>query len=210
MNKKSAIALSLCAGLLLLQGVAADTGDRVIREHTFSLDEINEIDLHAGVGSLKIVPAKGKEMRLILDIEGQDHGWFHHRRDVSDVDLESHVRGSRLVLDQTDQDTKTEWTVEMPVVARTNIHMGVGQIDAEFGNTELRVEMGVGDVDVDMPAAGAGRIDMHVGVGDASVRGAHNVDHRHSFVSHSLEADGEGDNDVRIKVGVGDADLRLL
>jgi hypothetical protein len=188
---------------------ASDDEDYVVREYTFPLTDIEEVELHASVGDIDIVPIAGNEIRLVLEIENQDHGWFDRDVDVSDVELESDVRGKRLRLEQTEEGTNTIWTVQMPAVARTSIEMGVGDIDAEFGSTELDIDLGVGEVDVSLPESSTGEIDIAVGVGDASLRGADDVDYEQAFVSHDVNGHGEGDLDARIDVGVGDVTLTL-
>lgn len=205
-------ALLPCVALAALAaGAAFAAGDEdfVVREYTFPLNDIEEIQFHASVGTMKIMPIDANEVRIILEIESQEHGWFKRRRDVSDVELESDVRGKRLVLRQTEEGTNTEWTVQMPAVARTTIEMGVGEIDAELGATELEVELGVGDVEISLPERSTGDIDIAVGVGDARLRGAKDVDHEHAFVSQDISGRGAGTLDARIEVGVGDVSLTL-
>ncbi len=188
---------------------AADDDDFVVREYSFPLTDIEEVELHGSVGSMRIVPIEGNEIRLVLEIEGNDEGWMRGDRDVSDVELDSTVRGKRLVLRQTEEDTNTEWTVELPAVARTTINFGVGDIDAELGATELDVDMGVGDVEISLPEASTGEVDIAVGVGDAHLRGAEDVDHESSFVSQDIEGHGAGTLDAKIDVGVGDVTVEL-
>lgn len=198
-------ALALAAGASL---VRADD-DYVLREYTLPLAGIEEVQIHASVGSLEIVPYDGSEVRVLLEIESAEHGWFKRQRDVSDVELDSDVRGKRLVLRQTEEGTNTEWTVQLPVVARTTIEMGVGDIDAELGATELDLELGVGDVDLVMPAHSTGDIDISVGVGDARLRGASAMEREQAFVSQDVNGHGDGTLEVQIEVGVGDVTLAL-
>ncbi|HEY0963903.1 MAG TPA: hypothetical protein VGE69_16255 [Pseudomonadales bacterium] len=204
---------ALLAAIVLASGAAFAAGDDdrdyVLREYTIPLADIDEIEFHAGAGSLEILPLDTNEVQILLEIESEEHGWLKRRRDVSDIELESDVRGGRLVLRQTEEGTNTEWTVRMPAVARTTIEMGVGDIDAAFGATELDLHLGVGDIDVTLPAHSTGDIDIDVGVGDAHVRGAHDIDHDHAFVSQDLRARGDGTLDARIELGVGDVALEL-
>ncbi|MGV3593361.1 MAG: hypothetical protein ACO1PZ_16885 [Gammaproteobacteria bacterium] len=183
--------------------------DYVLREYTIPLADIDEIEIHAGAGSLEIMPLDANEVRILLEIESQQHGFFKRKRDVSDIELESDVRGRRLVLRQTEEGTNTEWTVRMPAVARTTIEMGVGDIEAELGETELDLHLGVGDVDVTLPAASTGDIDIEVGVGDARLRGAQDLEQERAFVSQDVQARGDGNLDARIELGVGDVTLEL-
>ena len=198
--------LALSAGAAYASNDAADF---VLREYTIPLTDIDEIQIHAGAGKMEILPLDANEVRIVLEIESEKDGWFDRKRDVSDVELESDVRGRRLVLRQTEEGTNTEWTVQMPALARTSIEMGVGEIDADLGTTELDVELGVGDVDITLPEASTGDIDIAVGVGDARLRGADDVDHEHAFVSQDISGRGQGSLDARIDVGVGEVTLTL-
>jgi hypothetical protein len=192
---------------LLLTSAYAD--DKVVKEYTFDLDDINEVDFEASVGSMEFIQSNGTELKIVLVIEANDEGWFGNKRDVDDVELESRVRDGRLILEMEEEDTNTEWTVELPVVATTNIHMGVGEIDGMFGATELDVELGVGEVDIELPAASSGDIEISVGVGDASLRGATNEEHEGAFISQDISGKGDGDNEINVEVGVGDASVTL-
>lgn len=200
--------LLACIALAATVPAFADE-DYVVREYSFPLTDIEEIEFHASVGSLHIVPSDGTEIRLVLEIESNDNGWFDRKRDVSNIELESDVRGGRLVLRQTEDDTNTEWTVQMPVVARTSIDMGVGDIDVELGATELDIDLGVGDIDVSLPEASTGEIKVSVGVGDARLRGADDVDYIKSCVSQDARGQGKGALDARIDLGVGDVSVSL-
>lgn len=199
----------LCLGSLLVAGPAL-AEDRVIREYSFDLSAIREIEFHASVGSLRILPTDGNEVQLVLAIEGKDGGWFSGNKDVSGVKLHSEVRGDRLILEQTEDNTSTEWTVRLPAVAMTTIEMGVGEIDAEFAATALSIELGVGEVDVSAPRASAGRIDLSVGVGDANLQGGRNVEERRAMVSQEVRGDGDGDLDIEVETGVGNIELVLF
>ncbi|MDY6982248.1 MAG: hypothetical protein SV422_04100 [Pseudomonadota bacterium] len=209
---------ALLAAIVLASGAAFAAGDRsdesdesdyVLREYTLPLTDIDEIEIHASAGTLEILPLDANEVRILLEIESEEHGWMKRRRDVSDVELESDVRGRRLVLRQTEKGTNTEWTVRMPAVARTTIDMGVGEIDAQLGATVLDLHLGVGDVDVTLPEDSTGDIDIEVGVGGARVHGAHDVDRDQAFVSQNVRARGDGKLDARIELGVGDVTVEL-
>lgn len=208
MQSHSKIRATTClCGLLLAGSSYAD--DRVVKEYSFDLADISEVDFQGSVGSMDFVETSGTELKIVLVIEADDGGWFGRRKDVDDVELESRVRNDRLVLKMEEEDTNTEWTVQLPAVAVTNIHMGVGEIDGVFGATELDVELGVGEVDVELPAASAGVIEVSVGVGDASLRGASHEEHDRAFISQDIRGQGDGTNEINVEVGVGDASVTL-
>ena len=205
-HSKIFTAVSL-ASLLFASSAYAD--DRVVREYSFDLKDINEVEFQGSVGSMEFIQSEGTELKIVLVIEGNDEGLFRGNKDVDDVELESRVRNDRLVLEMEEEDTNTEWTIEMPVVAITSIHMGVGEIEGVFGATELSVELGVGEVDVELPAASAGNIEVSVGVGDASLRGATEEEHDSKFISQDIRGKGEGDKEINVEIGVGDASVTL-
>ena len=195
-------------GLAITSSVFAD--DRVIREYTFDLADITEVEFHGSAGSMDFVQTTGTELKLVLVIKGDDEGWFGSRnKDVDDVELKSRVNNDRLVLEMEEDDTNTEWTVQLPVTAVTTIDLGVGEIAGVFCATELSIELGVGKVDVELPAASSGNIKISVGVGDASLRGAADEEYEKAFVSKDIRGKGEGDNKVNVEVGVGEAKVAL-
>src|SRR5688500_11166515 len=121
--------------LLFASGSYAD--DRVVKEYTFDLADINEVEFQGSAGSMDFIQSSGTDLKIVLVIEANDEGWFGNKRDVDDVELESRVRNDRLILEMEEDDTNTEWTVELPVVPVTTIHLGVGEIDGVFSTTEL-------------------------------------------------------------------------
>jgi hypothetical protein len=199
----------LCIGLLVASRIAVADEDHVVRHYTFDLSDIYELELCGSVGTMRIESTDSNELELVLEIEGNRDGFFRGRKDVSGVELQVRERGDRLVLEQTEEDTETDWTIYLPVVARTVIEFGVGEVDAEIGATDLEVDVGVGDVDVVAPQGAAGFIDLLVGVGDARMQGGRIVDADRAFISRDIRGRGEGEHEISIKVGVGDLDLRL-
>jgi hypothetical protein len=193
----------------LMFASAAYADDQVVREYSFDVADISEVEFQGSVGSMEFIQTTGTELKIVLVIEANDEGWFGSKRDVDDVELESRVRGDRLILEMEEEDTNTEWTVELPAVAVTNVHMGVGEIDGVFGATELDLELGVGEVDIELPAASSGDIEISVGVGDASLRGATDEEHKGAFISQDINGKGDGDNEINVEVGVGDASVTL-
>lgn len=185
------------------------SAEEVTRHHSFNLSDISEVEIRGSVGRMEISLVDGDEIRLTLEIEGKDGGWFRRTKDVSDVDLESSLRGDRLILRMDEDDTNTDWSVELPVVAITRIDLGVGEIRAEVGATELELNLGVGEAVVDAEEASTGRIDLSVGVGEARVTGTRGIESERSFVSQELTAYGRGELPIEMHVGVGEARVNL-
>ena len=64
-------------------------------------------------------------------------------------------------------------------------------------------------MDLSWPESSTGDVDIAVGVGDARLRGAEDVDHKGAFVSQDISGRGAGALDARIDVGVGEVSLAL-
>lgn len=195
--------------LLLMPLTNAFAAERVTKQYQFSTSDIERIDLQGAVGSLRVIHTDQPQVNVVLEIRQQDDGWFDDEVDLDSIELDSVVHGSRLELEQTDEGVSIDWTVELPTVAETTIDFGVGEIDGEFGATELRANLGVGDVDVTLPLAAVGKVDVSVGVGEASLHGATHDAEQRAFVSHEVSGKGDGNNDIDIEVGVGEVRVEL-
>lgn len=183
--------------------------DRVVREHSFDLADIRELEIRGNVGTIEIRPLELNELRVELEIEGEDGGWFSRGKDVSGLDLEYQVREGRLYLEQTERDTRTKWYIEMPSMEILVVDLNVGEIFAEVSAMDLAVDLGVGEATVIAPAAGIGDVRLSVGVGEATLDGGGVTEDRRRVVSQTIRGAGEGDKPVSVKVGVGEARVRL-
>ena len=70
---------------------------------------------------------------------------------IKEIDIVVTKRGDRLIVEINQKDldnVELHWRIEMPGVRRTTGNLGVGQIIAEVQNTELRVDLGVGEASV--------------------------------------------------------------
>jgi hypothetical protein len=200
-----------CLLTLALMGAhgAVYAEDSVIREYSFPLDGIEEISIKGNVGSMHFIETDKPEITLVLEISRQDDHWFKDDVDLDTVELNSRVRNGRLMLEQTEEETETEWTIEMPARASTEIDLGVGEIEGEFGATELRIDLGVGEVDIAIPETAVGAIDLSTGVGEANLAGASTERENRAFVSHDVRGEGKGTLELDVHVGVGEIDVHL-
>lgn len=206
--KKMMAGSFLAGGVLFSMVVCAERESFVVREHNFDMSDVEHVRFEADVGSINVMPVEGTEMRVVLEIEGGGR-WFRRDKDVSDVDLRSYRQGDTLVLEVDEKDTKTDWYVELPAVAATRISLGVGEVAGEFGDTELSVDLGVGDVDISAPVITVGEVHLSVGVGDAVLRGGQVVREERAVVAREVWGSGEGEHDATVDLGVGDITLNL-
>ena len=207
MKKKITLLALFTAMIVFFIPVKAQ--DKVNRAHRFDLAGIEELEINNSVGKIKLILVEGDEIRLELEIEAQEEGFFRRRRDLDEVHLEIEERNGRLTLSLEEEKVSAYWIIEVPALAEIDIDMGVGEIDAEIGASRLDIELGVGEVDVSAQLAKTGDIDVSSGVGDARIRGAHNVYSSRMIVSEESEARGEGDLSIEVEVGVGSVRVTL-
>lgn len=196
---------------LFLPAYAIYASDTQVRTHRADIDGITDITFEGGVGEMTIVRATGSELLVELEIESE-RNWRGKRRNISDIDVVMDRRGDRLhvSLNEDDMDNlELNWRIALPDVARTTVNLGVGQLIAETGDTDLRVELGVGDARIGIPRQHTGRIDASVGVGSVHMDGARDTVSKRAFVSESVYGYGDGIRDAQVEVGVGEVSVVL-
>jgi DUF4097 and DUF4098 domain-containing protein YvlB len=209
-NVMKKIMAVLMATIIMILGIQANAADRVIRNHSFDLEDIDEIEIKNSVGSIDLRVVEGNEMRIEVEIEGEDRAFFRRQVDVDDIDVEARTRGDKLILSiDDDDDIQAHWYIEMPTVSDIEIDMGVGEIEAEVDGSNLEIDLGVGDVEVYAMLATTGEIEISVGVGDTSIRGVQPIENSRAIVASESEARGEGDAFINVEVGVGDISVEL-
>jgi len=206
---KKKITLLALFTVMIVFFIPVNAQDTVTRVHRFDLTGIEELEINNAVGKIELRLVEGDEIRLELEIEAQEEGFFRRRRDLDEVHLEIEERNGRLTLSLEEEKVSAYWIIEVPALAEIDIDMGVGEIDAEIGASRLDIELGVGEVDVSAQLAKTGDIDVSSGVGDARIRGAHNVYSSRMIVSEESEARGEGDLSIEVEVGVGSVRVTL-
>ncbi|MAM71767.1 MAG: hypothetical protein CMP91_11570 [Gammaproteobacteria bacterium] len=183
----------------------------VVREHVLGVEGIETLNLDASVGTVRIRSTESDELRVEVEIEGKRDNIFQRRRDVDEIDVEIDRRNDRLFLRLNDEeDIEAHWFIEMPVLDRLDIDMGVGELDIEIENSELNVDMGVGEIDIRAPLANSGFIQVSSGVGDARISGGRNRQESRRIVTMQSEAEGDGDNPITAEVGVGSVQVELF
>lgn len=198
-----------CALLVLACAQPLKADEEVHRQYQFETRDLTEIEFRGNVGEMHFSPSPDDNIHIDLVIAAEEHGWFSRRKDFDDLELESRVRGSRLVLTMDEEDTRSTWLVKLPVLERTTIDFGVGEVEGSFGATELSIDLGVGEVDIELPRERTGAIELSTGVGEARLRGGRETKVSRAFVSHDIHGRGEGDKEVRIEIGVGEIEVSL-
>src|SRR5262249_40965995 len=133
----------------------------------------------------------------------------------------------RLVLDSDDEGTTLhlkllnypKWNhhgmtvmgeLRVPRALAVRIEMGVGELDVDGLEGDIDVDLGVGEADIRAAKARAGHVSVETGIGDANIHGGGSDTERHGFIgSHATWSAGNGRSDVHLHVGVGEGTVRL-
>lgn len=202
--------ITLAVATLILHN-ATSAASQLNRTQTVDITDIEEIVIEGGVGSMEVVPTDGSELIVELEI-GAERNWYGRTRDIDDIDIVVNKRGDRLIVEVNEKDldnVELHWHIKMPEVHRTTVNMGVGQIIAEVQNTELHVDLGVGEARITVASEHMGRVEASAGVGSASISGGSDTINKRSFVSENVQGYGKGSNEVDVQVGVGEATIAL-
>lgn len=194
---------------------AADHGKKNLAQ-TIPAQEATSIAIDFPVGDLRIETGSGDTVRVDLKVECDR--WFRSCDDrLEDVELRSELEHGKLHVDIRGYghghtgDLEVSGTITVPAHRALRVDMGVGQLDIDGVSGRLDVDLGVGEVTVRMPASAVRSVSIDAGVGDTTLRLPDGpVDEERSFVSSEIDWNGgRGEASVAVEVGVGDAVVRL-
>jgi hypothetical protein len=213
--KHPALALAL---LVLAVPARASNDERRTISESFDLAAGQEVRVDFPVGELRLEGTDGTKVSAQIELTCK-HESRRCAEAMERVELDSDVTAGRLRL-EIDKEPGWFWDnleidaeIRLPADRHLRVEMGVGTLEVEGMRAELDLDLGVGEVDVTMPAERVHAVRLDAGVGETSLRlPGHWVDERRSLlVGSELQWDeGRGDADVWVDVGVGEATVRLI
>lgn len=215
----SSIALSTQAALIIASlgvtaigltkpAIANDSTTFKRVEHQVSVAEQGQFVIHNNVGSLDIRYAEQPYVSVEVTFEGQRSGVFRRTTDVSNMDIEIRQSNDKLELSFDENNVNARWVIVAPAFATTRIHQGVGSLKSQYFSGNTTINLGVGDVEIQLDPALLADFDARVGVGAVSAQGLENTHSNRKIVSETVTASGNGDYQLAIDVGVGDIRVR--
>ncbi len=209
-----------CAALCLAAALAAlpaRASDRPIST-TIAAGNATDVRLVLPIGDVEVRGDGGSEIRADLELRCR-----HHRADCED-------RASRVFLDSTREGERVTLTVRgyprllrsesmelrgvihVPADLRLAIDMRIGELRVVDVHTDVRVDMGVGEVRMNLPAANVHGVKLGSGVGDASLHGPQGriEAERSLLIGAKLDwREGTGAANVDVDLGVGEVTVDL-
>jgi hypothetical protein len=185
-------------------------------EEELRLETGEILDLDLPVGELKLRSTSDSTVEMVVEIECKRS----RRRCESaaeDLELRTRKRGDTL---RVDLDGWPSWgtsglsvkvTVAVPEGHPVVVDMGVGKVDIRGLKSDLTIDLGIGDVEVEMDAEFVQSVSLDSGIGESSVAfdGQH-ISGKRSFLGDEVRwSEGEGNARIRIDLGIGAIDVDL-
>lgn len=199
------------ASLLALGSLTAMAGGDKVITKDFESVELDRLSLEAHVGSVKISASDDQKVHVFVKVsESQSQGWNIFSESIEDVELEVQQNNGELRLSLTDDNFGEQWKIELPKDAGLDLALGVGSVNIDGISSEIRVEVGVGDVKVIGLGKEFSAAKIESGVGGASISASSGeVKSRRTMTSETSNWHGSGQHQIVIDVGIGEASLSL-
>jgi hypothetical protein len=196
-------------GLITLSTAAFSANDRErTLTDSYIVSSDTEIRLDATVGTVELRVTEGEEVEIELRVESDDDGWFASGGDLSEVLIKGERSGNQLEISATpDDDMSQHWKVSVPRSRLLEVNLGVGEISGDLPFNNVKVDLGVGDVSLNLANGEYGLVEASVGVGDTSLRNFGKTQENRMLVTSESSYRGNGSTDVQVEVGVGDVTL---
>ena len=207
------LALSLCL-IALLAPAAWAARELGSLEGAWPRGATREVRIDFPVGELRLETSDDATIRATL--------WVRCQRNT-DACVER-SRNLKLVTDEKDgvrtielkgyprtnnKGLQVELVIQVPKGLDVDVDMGVGEAIVRGLDGEVRVNLGVGEVNVRMPQQGVGDVKLGVGVGEVSLAADGRSRNGSGFLGHSLKWTGKGAKRVDVECGVGEVSVRL-
>jgi hypothetical protein len=186
-------------------------------EKVVELEKGQVVRIDISVAELRIEATERQDVGVELTVRCRWH--FNDCEDtLEDVAITSRSSSRRMTLELTGLShwyssmMAVEGTIEIPRASPLEVKMGVADLDVRGIEQDLRIDVGVGELDIRLPEAKIGEAFVDVGVGTVRFFGGseHPEKHRSFLVGNEVHwADGAGKSELEIEVGVGEVRVRL-
>jgi hypothetical protein len=178
---------------------------------------LNAIVVKGGIGDVEILGATGGGVTVSVDLTRKGGGFFGDRQSAASaeaMEIEPVQADGELTLrlkpeHRGDAHLSERWTVRMPAALAATVNLGVGDVRVLDLTGDVRVQVGVGDVELEGLFDSVGEIRAASGVGDVALRTPEGRTDGRGFIGHTLSGRGRGTSEVRVDAGVGDVTIRL-
>ena len=214
---RSCLALAALLVLPVASPGHAGTATLETDTQTFTITKDHRVSLEFPIGQLRVIATDESKVHFTIRVRCKGGNSEERCEELA----------NQLVLDSRDTGEQLELSLEnypkwhnkgftvmgelrVPRSQKLRIEMGVGQLDVDGLQGDLDVDLGVGEADIRTLRAHAANVTVETGIGDASIRGADSELESSRFIgARASWSGGKGKSDVRLHVGVGDGMVRL-
>lgn len=214
--KRSTLLFALALALTFATALPARAA--VIRtiEQDLALEGATGVQIKFPVGDLEAEGAGGDRIQIEVDVRCPAGGGSRCRDAARDVVLEVRRSGSWLVLEVEgfprvrSHNLSADVRVRLPRALRFQADLGVGEVRVRGLENDVEVDVGVGDVELTLPAAKVRTVELDTGVGEADLSIGDQRFQGSGLVGKSLDwSQGRGVAHVEVDCGVGDVEVEL-
>lgn len=198
----------LAAALALIIVLPACADDSITLKETHRVPTNSNLHFDIPIGEVELETHSGDNVKLEVTVSIKDDNWFSDD-DLSDTEMQIEADGNDVYFSVNKKENQQDWKILLPETASIELDVGVGSINIEGVERTLNVDLGVGEIEVDMAGKNYRRIDLDSGVGEVQISGLENTRVETSIVSESLDWRGEGEYKLDIEVGVGGIDVKF-
>lgn len=182
--------------------------DKIITKD-IQIKNAQQLHLDAHVGSVKFSPSSDDQIHVYVKVSDKE-GWGIFKDSPQDAQLVVQREGNKLTLSLNDDEYGEEWRIELPQMSLLNADLGVGEIQVKRINTNLKLDVGVGEATIVASASAYSSANGQAGVGAAAVRSVSGTTTSdRAMVSEEVNWSGSGEYSIDVEVGVGDISIKL-
>lgn len=210
---------ALLLPLVMAVSLSAGPSDEVVRTFSeqYGAGGIASISLDVPVGEVEI--SAGSSDRVELDVVLEcDDGWGSSRcRDRADqIRLESRERNGRLSIELEGYSTwrnrglEVHLELRLPPRIALELDMGIGEVDIRDLQSDVTVDLGIGEVFVGMDESLVAKVVLDAGIGETSLRTSEGRSSVAGLFTSELAWDeGGGEATIRVDLGIGEINVRI-
>lgn len=211
MRSLPAVAASTLA-LLLAGGTLRADEVRTLAE-SVPIDGVRSLEIDLPVGELLLEGSERSDVGVTMSVRCERE---RCRERTENIELVSERKGDLLKVKVkgltrgTATGIEVKLLVEAPGNLPTEVDLLAGEVRVRGMTADLEIDLGVGDVEVEMARAVVKRVDLDAGVGNATLRTDLGEIVGSGVVGSSLEwSQADGTTSIQIDTGVGEIAVEL-
>jgi hypothetical protein len=196
-------------------GDATDLHRDIVR--TFAIEGARRIDLHAGVGEVAVVAEDRADVAVEIHLadDGDDDDAFE--RHVRDYNAVARRAGDRLRVEIRSPRLRWHRNIDVSVIVRVprrmplEVDMAVGSLSVRGVESSVRLQLGIGEVDLRVPELGVRDVQVMLAIGEARLAtgGGRLVESTSVFGGGLKWNEGRGAAPVSVRLGIGEVAVIL-